>query len=82
MSFEGQKIEEHAQQILSAIKAIQKDYLKVEENLSVLGRHVQNAYNQMNNVNAGFNQLGQKINSTQTLGQGTKGQIKETNRSS
>ena len=82
MSFEGQKIEEHAQQILSAIKAIQKDYLKVEENLSVLGRHVQNAYNQMNNVNAGFNQLGQKINSTQTLGQGAKGQIKETNRSS
>ena len=82
MSFEGQKIEEHAQQILSAIKAIQKDYLKVEDNLLVLGKHVQNAYNQMNNVNAGFNQLGQKINSTQTLGQGTKGQIKETNRSS
>ena len=82
MSFEGQKIEEHAQQILSAIKAIQKDYLKVEENLSVLGRHVQNAYNQMNNVNAGFNQLGQKINSTQNLGQGAKGQIKEINRSS
>ena len=82
MSFEGQKIEEHAQQILSAIKAIQKDYLKVEENLSVLGRHVQNAYNQMSNVTTGFTQLGQKINSTQTLGQGAKGQIKETNRSS
>lgn len=82
MSFEGQKIEEHAQQILSAIKAIQKDYLKVEDNLLVLGKHVQNAYNQMNNVNAGFNQLGQKINSTQNLGQGAKGQIKETNRSS
>lgn len=82
MSFEGQKIEERAQQILAAIKAIQKDYLKVEDNLLVLGKHVQNAYNQMNNVNAGFNQLGQKINSTQTLGQGAKGQIKETNRSS
>jgi len=82
MSFEGQKIEERAQQILAAIKAIQKDYLKVEDNLLVLGKHVQNAYNQMNNVNTGFNQLGQKINSTQTLGQGVKGQIKETNRSS
>lgn len=82
MSFEGQKIEERAQQILAAIKAIQKDYLKVEDNLLVLGKHVQNAYNQMNNVNTGFNQLGQKINSTQTLGQGAKGQIKETNRSS
>lgn len=39
MSFEGQKIEERAQQILAAIKAVQKDYLKVEDNLSILGRH-------------------------------------------
>jgi DNA recombination protein RmuC len=77
MSFEGQKIEEHAQQILSAIKAIQKDYLKVEDNLLVLGKHVQNAYNQMNNVNAGFNQLGQKINSTQNLGEGSRSEIKK-----
>ncbi len=69
MSFEGQKIEQRAQYILAAIKAIQKDYLKVEENLSVLGKHVQNAYNQMNNVNSGFTQLGQKINTTQNLGQ-------------
>jgi len=69
MSFEGQKIEQRAQYILAAIKAIQKDYLKVEENLSVLGKHVQNAYNQMSNVNTGFTQLGQKINTTQNLGQ-------------
>ncbi|MBM3205553.1 DNA recombination protein RmuC [Candidatus Shapirobacteria bacterium] len=69
MSFEGQKIEQRAQQILAAIKAIQKDYLKVEENLGVLGKHVQNAYNQMANVTTGFTQLGQKINSTQSLGQ-------------
>ena len=69
MSFEGQKIEERAQYILAAIKAIQKDYSKVEDNLSVLGKHLQNAYNQMSNVNAGFTQLGQKINSTQNLGQ-------------
>ena len=69
MSFEGQKIEQRAQYILAAIKAIQKDYLKVEENLSVLGKHVQNAYNQMSNVTTGFTQLGQKINTTQNLGQ-------------
>jgi DNA recombination protein RmuC len=69
MSFEGQKIEQRAQQILAAIRAIQKDYLKVEENLSVLGKHLQNAYNQMSHVNLGFLQLGQKINSTQNLGE-------------
>src|SRR4030042_4027366 len=68
MSFEGQKIEQRAQYILAAIKAIQKDYLKVEENLSAVGKHVQNAYNQMSNVTSGFTQLGQKINTTQNLG--------------
>jgi len=77
MSFEGQKIEQRAQYILAAIKAIQKDYLKVEENLSVLGKHVQNAYNQMSNVNTGFTQLGQKINTTQNLGEGTGKEIKK-----
>lgn len=70
MSFEGQKIERRAQQILASLRAIQKDYSKVEDNLSVLGRHVQNAYNQMANVLSGFTQLGQKLSSTQSLGQG------------
>lgn len=69
MSFEGQKIEQRASQILASIKAIHKDYLKVEDNLAVLAKHVQNSYNQMNNVSNGFTQLGQKINSTQNLGQ-------------
>jgi len=69
MSFEGQKIEQKARQILAAIRAIQKDYNKVEDNLSVLGRHIQNAYNQMSNVFSGFTQLGQKLSSAQTLGE-------------
>lgn len=67
-SFEGQKIEAKARQILSAIRAIQKDYQKVEDSLSILGRHIQNAYNQMNNVLNGFTLLGQKLTSTQFLG--------------
>jgi DNA recombination protein RmuC len=65
MSFEGKKIEQKAKQILTAIKAIQKDYEKLGNNLSVLNRHLQNAYNQMHNVMGGFNLLGQKISSTQ-----------------
>lgn len=72
MSFEGQKIEQRAQQILAAIRAIQKDYLKVEDNLGVLGRHLQNAYNQMSNVLSGFNLLGQKLTSAQSLGEESK----------
>jgi len=72
MSFEGQKIEQRAQQILASIRAIHKDYTKVEDNLSILGRHLQNAYNQMGNVNSGFNQLGQKLTSTQALGESSQ----------
>ena len=67
MSFEGQKIETRARQILAAIRSVQKDYSKVEEGLGILGRHIQNAYNQMNNVVSGFTLLGQRISSTQAL---------------
>ena len=77
MSFEGQKIEQKARQILQAIRAIQKDYGKVEDNLSVLGRHLTNAYNQMSNVISGFTLLGQKLTSTQTLGEGVKEEVKQ-----
>lgn len=72
MSFEGQKIEQRARQILAAIRAVQKDYQKVDENLGILGKHIQNAYNQMSNVMGGFTLLGQKLSSTQALGTGVK----------
>jgi len=77
MSFEGQKIEKKAQVILSSIRAVHKDYSKVEDNLSVLSRHLQNAYNQMNNVISGFTQLGQKLSSTQSLGEGVEEEAKK-----
>jgi DNA recombination protein RmuC len=77
MSFEGQKIEAKARQILSSLRAIQKDYNKVGDSLSVLGKHVQNAYNQMSNVRSGFTLLGQKLSSTQALGEGTKEEIRQ-----
>jgi len=77
MSFEGQKIEAKARQILAAIRAVQKDYNKVEDNLSVLGKHIQNAYNQMSNVLSGFTLLGQKLSSTQALGEGAKKEVKQ-----
>ena len=77
MSFEGQKIEAKARQILASIRAVQKDYNKVEDNLSVLGRHIQNAYNQMSNVLSGFTLLGQKLSSTQALGEGTDEKTKQ-----
>src|SRR3989344_4494831 len=67
MSFEGQKIEAKAREILSSLRAIQKDYGKVEENLGVLQKHLTNAFNMMSNVFSSFTQLGQKITNTQSL---------------
>jgi DNA anti-recombination protein RmuC len=76
MSFEGQKIEDQAKEILSSLRAIQKDYEKTNDTLSVLQKHLTNAYNMMGRVFTAFTQLGQKISSTQNLGSGTKKGIK------
>lgn len=67
MSFEGQKIEKQAQEILASLRAIKKDYGKVEENLGTLQKHLTNAVNMMGNVFSSFTLLGQKISSTQNL---------------
>ena len=67
MSFEGQKIEKQAKEILASLRAIKKDYGKVEENLGVLQKHLVNATNMMGNVYSSFTNLGQKISSTQSL---------------
>lgn len=77
MSFEGQKIEAKAREVVSSIRAIQKDYAKVEDNLSTLQRHLNNAYNMMTNVFSTFTQLGQKISSTQSLGEGIQDETKQ-----
>lgn len=70
MSFEGQKIEAQAKEILSSLRSIQKDYEKANDNLNILQRHLTNAYNMMGNVFSSFGILGQKINNTQRLGDG------------
>jgi DNA recombination protein RmuC len=70
LSFEGQKLEARSREVFKMLRAIQKDYEKTDSLLSVLGRHLNNAYNQMNNVVSSFNLLGQKLSSTQALGAG------------
>ena len=77
LSFEGKKIEVRSQQVFRMLRAIQKDYEKTESSLSVLGKHLQNAYNQMSNVLSGFTLLGQKLSSTGALDQGMKEEAKQ-----
>ena len=67
MSFEGQKIEQKAKIIMSMLRATQKDYSILEESLQILGKHLNNAYNQMSQVSKNAAHLGQKISSTSLL---------------
>jgi len=67
ISFEGQKIEEKAKQVITLLNAIKKDYLRTEENLLVLNKHITNAYNQSSQVTKNFQSLGQKLTSTNLL---------------
>lgn len=68
LSFQGKELEQKSREVFKLLRAIQKDYTKVEENLGVLGRHVNNAYNSMSTVSGSFSLLGQKLSQTQQLG--------------
>jgi len=67
MSFEGQRIQSKAREILEILQAIKKDYEKTDEALSVLTKHITNSYNQLMQVSKSFLSLGQKLTSTRLL---------------
>lgn len=67
LSFAGKQIEIKTKQVFKLLRGMTQDYEKIVAGLGVMGRHVTNAYNQMNNVNQAVTQLGQKLSSTQTL---------------
>jgi len=68
LSFQGKELEAKSREVFRLLRAIQKDYGKVEENLGVLGRHINNAYNSMSSVTNVFTLLGQKLSQTNQLG--------------
>jgi len=67
LSFQGKELEQKTHQVFQLLRAIQKDYSKVEENLQVLSKHVGNAYNTMSTVSGSFTVLGQKLARTQFI---------------
>lgn len=67
MSFEGQKIEEKAKEVLLTLKGIQKEYARVDQTLKVLQRHMNNANNTLVSLNILFGNLGQKVLNTKLL---------------
>ena len=77
LSFEGKELEVQSREVFRLLRAMQKDYTKVGDNLGTLQKHLNNAYNMMSGVVTSFTQLGQKIASTQSLGFGTRKETKE-----
>jgi DNA recombination protein RmuC len=67
LSFEGKKMESKSKELFAILRSLQIDYEKVDENLSVLGKHINNAYSQYGNVSSGFLSLGQKLKTTKSL---------------
>lgn len=67
MSFEGEKIQSKAKEILEILRSIKKDYEKIDNSWSVLTKHMTNAYNQVSQVSKNLLSLGQKITSTNML---------------
>lgn len=67
ISFEGQRIQKEAKEILTVLQSMKKDYEKADESLSILNKHISNAYNQSAQVTRSLTQLGQKIEHTASL---------------
>lgn len=67
LSFQGKDLEARTKEIFRLLRAVQKDYEKIDEHLATLGKHVTNAYNSMNSVSSGFAGLGQKLSRSREI---------------
>ena len=67
LSFEGKKIDKKSREIFALLRAIKRDYGKVEEKLSTLGSHIGNAYNKFSEVARSYTLIGQKLESSNQL---------------
>jgi DNA recombination protein RmuC len=67
LSFEGKKMENKSKELFTLLRSIKIDYEKINDNMGVLGKHINNAYSQFGNVSSGLSGLGQKLNSTKSL---------------
>ncbi len=80
LSFAGRDLETKSREIFTLLRAMTKDYEKIEGGLGVLGKHLTNAYNQMSSVLQNFNILGNKLKSSQELEHESKKRVKIGNK--
>lgn len=67
LSFEGKELEAKSREVFKILRGMQKDYLKIDDSLGILQKHITNAQNTMNNVQSSFKTLGQKMSSSQKI---------------
>ncbi len=72
LSFEGKKIETRSKEVFKLIRSLEIEYSKVQENLTILGRHLNNASTQFTNVSLGISQIGNKLTATKMLEEGVE----------
>ncbi len=76
-SLQGKELETKSRQVFQLLRAIQKDYSKVEDNMGVLSKHVTNAFNQMSNVSSSFGLMGQKLAQTKMISSDLEDETKQ-----
>ncbi|MCR4326606.1 MAG: DNA recombination protein RmuC [Candidatus Roizmanbacteria bacterium] len=67
MSLQGVRIQKEAKEILAIIHSSKQEYEKIADSLSTLDKHLSNAYNQLQQVNKFFVQLGQRLTRAQSI---------------
>lgn len=67
LSFEGKRIESRSKEVFTLLRGLQKEYDKIQENMSVLGKHLTNAGAQYSNVLTSFTQFGNKLQKTKQI---------------
>lgn len=70
VSFQGRELEQKSREVFRLLKAIHKDYTRIDEQLGIVNRHVVNAYNAVNILTTGVASLGSKIQGSTNLGIG------------
>ena len=67
LSYEGKKIETKSREVFAMLRALKIDYGKVDDNLSLLGKHLNNASTIFGNTTVLFRKIGKKLNATKEL---------------
>lgn len=75
LSYEGKKIETKSREVFAMLRAIKVDYGKVDNNLMLLGKHLNNASNQFGNVTVSLRQIGKKLETTKNFERETAKEI-------